>query len=283
VKAERYLVIPFILFPTLFLVIISIYPLIYSVFISLFRGLLEQFIGLKNYAELLADRRFYQAFFVTIAFTTITVGSEVLLGLSLSSCLFLFSIVRKSWWQTIYIVPMAVPPVVSGVVWKILYHPSFGPLSLLRLLGIPVPDPLGQVNLAIFSVSLINIWMWTPFAFLVFYSGIGALRQDVLEAALIDGASKVQIFRRIILPSLRTLVLVVVFWRFIANLTAFDEIIGSTEGGPGFATTTLTIFAYWLGFKSWDMGYAAAAAVYLLLLVAVFGASLFGKLGLLKE
>jgi multiple sugar transport system permease protein len=283
VKGERYLIVPFILLPTFFLVIVSIYPLIYSVYMSLFRGLLEQFIGLKNYADMLADSRFYDASYVTLVFTFITVGSEILLGLLLASCLFLFSIKRKSWWQTIYIVPMAVPPVVSGVVWKILYHPSFGPLSLLRFMGIPVPDPLGQPNIAIFSVSLINIWMWTPFAFLVFYSGIGALRQDVLEAALIDGASKLQIFRRIILPSVRTLILVVIFWRFIANLTAFDEIQGSTEGGPGFATTTLTIFAYWLGFKSWDMGYAASAAVYLLLLVAVFGSSLFGRLGFVKE
>jgi ABC-type sugar transport system permease subunit len=106
-----------------------------------------------------------------------------------------------------------------------------------------------------------------------------AVRQEIVEGALIDGASKIQIFRSIVLPSLRTLILVVIFWRFTANLTAFDEIMGSTEEGPGFTTTTLTMFAYWIGFKSWDLGYAASAAVYLLLVVAVVGSSLFGRLG----
>jgi len=250
---------------------------------SLFRGLLERFIGLKNYSDMLADNRFFEAMYVTFAFTTITVGSEVLLGLLLASCLTLFPIKGPSWWQTIYIVPLAIPPVVSGVIWKILYHPSFGPLSLLALLRLPIPDPLGQPNVAIFSVSAINIWMWTPFAFLVFYAGMRAVRQESIEGALIDGASKFQIFRNIILPSIRTLILVVIFWRFTANLTAFDEIMGSTEGGPGFSTTTLTIFAYWIGFKSWDMGYAATAAVYLLLILAVVGGSLFRRLGIVRE
>lgn len=282
-KAERYLLIPFIVLPTFFLAVISVYPLAYSLFLSLFRGLLDQFIGLKNYADMLADRRFYDAVYVTLAFTTITVGLEVLLGLLLAGCLILSSVERKSWWQTVYIVPMAIPPVVSGVIWKILYHPSFGPLNLLALMGMPVPDPLGQPSLALLAVSLINIWMWTPFAFLVFYSGMGAVRQEIIESALIDGASKVQIFRSIVLPSLRTLILVVIFWRFTANLTAFDEIMGSTEGGPGFTTTTLTMFAYWIGFKSWDLGYAASAAVYLLLVVAVVGSSLFGRLGIVRE
>ena len=282
-RTERYLIVPFILIPTIFLVIISVYPLVYSLVLSLFRGLLEQFIGFKNYTDMLADSRFYEALFVTFAFTTITVGLEILLGLLLASCLTLFPIEKTSWWQTIYIVPMAVPPVVSGVIWKILYHPSFGPLSLLALMRLPVPDPLGRPELAIFSVSLINIWMWTPFAFLVFYAGMRAVRQETIEGALIDGASKFQIFRSIIMPSLRTLILVVIFWRFTANLTAFDEIMGSTEGGPGFATTTLTIFAYWIGFKSWDMGYATSAAVYLLLLVAVVGSTLFRRLGIIKE
>ncbi len=282
-RTERYLVIPFILLPTLFLIVISVYPLIYSVVMSLFRGLLERFIGLRNYTDMLADSRFYEAMFVTFTFTTVTVGSEILLGLFLASCLTLFPVKRASWWQTVYIAPLAVPPVVSGVIWKILYHPSFGPLSLLGAFGLPVPDPLGQPHLAIFAVSLINIWMWTPFAFLVFYAGMRAVRQEIIEGALIDGASKFQIFRNIIAPSMRTLILVVIFWRFTANLTAFDEIMGSTEGGPGFTTTTMTIFAYWNGFKSWDMGYAATAAVYLLLILAIVSASLFKHLGILKE
>jgi multiple sugar transport system permease protein len=283
VRTERYLLVPFILLPTFFLIIISLYPLAYSVMMSFYRGLLQQFIGFKNYTDMLADDRFYAAIYVTFAFTSVTVGSEVLLGLLLAGCLTLFPIKKASWWQTVYIVPLAVPPVVSGVIWKILYHPSFGPLSLLGVLGLPVPDPLGQPNVAIFSVSLINIWMWTPFAFLVFYAGMRAVRQETIEGALIDGASKFQIFRNIILPSIRTLILVVIFWRFTANLTAFDEIMGSTEGGPGFATTTLTIFAYWIGFKSWDMGYAATAAIYLLLIVAVVGGILFKRLGIIRE
>lgn len=282
-RTERYLIVPFILLPTLFLLVISVYPLAYSVIMSLFRGLLERFIGLKNYSDMLADSRFFGAMFVTFEFTTVTVALEVLLGLLLASCLTLFPVGGASWWQTIYIVPLAIPPVVSGVIWKILYHPSFGPLNLLGLLRLPIPDPLGQPDLAIFAVSAINIWMWTPFAFLVFYAGMRAVRQESIEGALIDGASKFQIFRSIILPSIRTLILVVIFWRFTANLTAFDEIMGSTEGGPGFTTTTLTIFAYWIGFKSWDMGYAATAAVYLLLILAVVGGSLFRRLGIIRE
>jgi multiple sugar transport system permease protein len=281
VKPEKYLLIPFIILPTLFLGIVTIYPLAYSVILSLYsRG---DFVGLKNYANMLHDDRFLGAMFVTLSFTTLTVAATVILGLVLAAVLVFFSVKGKSWWQTAFVVPLAIPPVVSGLIWKILYHPSFGPLSILRLMGLPIPDPLSNVNLAIFAVSVINIWMWTPFAFLVFYAGIGTVSRETLEAALIDGASKIQVFRRIILPSIRTLIMVVVFWRFTANLTVFDVVMGSTEGGPGFSTTTLTMFSYDLAFKSFDLSYATTAAVYLLLLVAVIGFSLFNRLGIIRE
>jgi len=273
-KESSYLKIFFIFLPLSILFIVSVFPLGYSLYISLFRGVMEKFIGLENYYYLIQDPRFIDAIRVTLTFTAITVGSQTIIGLLLAFVLIQPIVRGRSFWQTLFLLPLVIPPIVAGVMFKILYHPAFGPSSYLNFIGIKPPLWLEDPTMALISVCIINIWMWTPFAFLIFYSGIRAIPQEILEAAIVDGASGFRMLTDIILPHIKALILVVVLFRTLDNFTAFDEIMGSTAGGPGFSTTTFAIYAYKLAFKSWDLGYAAAASTIMFLISVTIGVML---------
>ncbi|MEM3572975.1 MAG: sugar ABC transporter permease [Candidatus Micrarchaeia archaeon] len=231
---------------------------------------MENFVGLNNYLYLPKDPRFVDAMQVTFKFTVLTVVSQIIIGLVLAYALFQPETSYKNIWQTLFILPLAVPPVVAGVMFKILYHPSFGPSAFLSLLGFSPPPWLEDPNLALLSVSVINIWMWTPFTFLVFYTGLRAIPIEIIESANIDGASGLTTFTKIIYPHLKTLMLVIVIFRTMENILAFDEIMGSTAGGPGFATTTIAMYVYKIAFKSWDLGYASSISTILFIIIIMF-------------
>lgn len=262
------------LFPLFFLIVISVFPVLYSIYLSFFRGNFEEFIGISNYVFLAQDPSFIQAMKVTLTFVALTVVIELALGLLLGFILFQPEVGKKSFWQTIFLLPLAVSPVVAGVMFKILYHPSLGPFGYLSLLGINPPPWLEEPTLALISVSIINAWMWTPFAFLILYTGMRAIPFEIIESAQLDGASSFKLLTKIILPLIKSLILVVVLFRAIDNLLVFDEIMGSTAGGPAFATTTFAIYVYKLAFKSWDLGYAAAASTILFIITIVITISL---------
>jgi multiple sugar transport system permease protein len=256
----------FFLSPFFLLMLLVIFPLFYSIYISFFKGFLESFCGLENYFYLFQDPRFISTIKVTLTFTIITVTSQTLIGLLLAFVLLQPEVKNKSFWQTIFLLPLVIPPIVAGVMFKILYHPSFGPFSYLSMIKISPPLWLEDPNLAIISVSLINNWMWTPFTFLIFYTGMRAIPHEIIESANLDGASGLDILTKIIFPYIKTLILIAILFRSIDNLIAFDEIMGSTAGGPAFATTTFAIYIYKLAFKSWDLGYASAASVILFII-----------------
>lgn len=269
-KDRLLLIILFFFLPFILMLSLSIVPTIYSIYLSFFQGMMENFVGFNNYLYLPKDQRFVDAIQVTFKFTGITVISQTIIGLVLAYTLFQPEAKYKSVWQTIFILPLAIPPVVAGVMFKILYHPSFGPSGFLSLIGLNPPLWLEDPNLALFSVSIINIWMWTPFTFLVFYTGLRAIPNEIIESASIDGASGLTTFSKIVYPHLKTLILVIIIFRTMENILAFDEIMGSTSGGPGFTTTTIAMYVYKIAFKSWDLGYASSISTILFIIIIIF-------------
>ncbi|MGC8912058.1 MAG: carbohydrate ABC transporter permease [Nitrososphaeria archaeon] len=269
-KDKLLLIILFFFLPFTIMLGLSILPTVYSVYLSFFQGMMENFVGFNNYLYLPRDQRFIDAIQVTFKFTAITVISQTVIGLIIAYMLFQPEARYKGVWQTLFILPLAIPPVVAGVMFKILYHPSFGPSGFLSLFGISPPLWLEDPNLALFSVSVINIWMWTPFTFLVFYTGLRAIPGEIIESASIDGASGLTIFTKIIYPHLKMLILVIIIFRTMENVLAFDEIMGSTAGGPGFTTTTIAMYVYKIAFKSWDLGYASSISTILFVVIIVF-------------
>jgi multiple sugar transport system permease protein len=170
------------------------------------------------------------------------------------------------------LVPMMLPPVVVGVVWRLMLNPNFGAINgTLKGAGL---DSLALAwtaspKLALFSVIMVDVWQWTPFMFLVLLAGLQATPQEPYEAALVDGSSAWQTFQFVTLPLLKPAILIALLLRTMDLLRVFDQIFILTEGGPGFATETISLYIYRAAFRFSDFGYAAAMSFVLLILTNI--------------
>jgi multiple sugar transport system permease protein len=165
------------------------------------------------------------------------------------------------------LVPMMLPTVVVGVVWRLMLNPNFGAINgTLKQLGINTEGLTWTASprLAFLAVIAVDVWQWTPFVFLVLLAGLQAIPQEPYEAALIDGSSRWQTFRHVTLPLLKPAILIVLLLRTMDLLRVFDQIFILTEGGPGFATEMISLYIYRTAFRFFDFGYAAAMSFVLL-------------------
>ncbi|HEV8168258.1 MAG TPA: sugar ABC transporter permease, partial [Pyrinomonadaceae bacterium] len=241
-----------LLLPALFLapalavlLALSIYPLIYSVTISLQQ---ETAAGIRwtlgNFTRLFSDGFFWTAMVHTFIYAAVALTCEFLLGLGLA--LLLNNQIRgRSFFRASLLVPMMLPTVVVGVVWRLMLNPNFGAVNgTLKQFGIDTESLTWTASpkLAMLSVIAVDVWQWTPFVFLVLLAGLQAIPQEPYEAALIDGSSRWQTFRHVTLPLLKPSILIVLLLRTMDLLRVFDQIFILTEGGPGFATETISLY-----------------------------------------
>jgi len=261
------------LFPTLiFMIALSIYPLAYLWYISFtdFSGGSINFIGLENYAYLiLKDPVFLTSLQNTMLYIALSLGVEVPLGLGLA--LLLNRKFRgKSVFLIIIMIPMIIPPVVAGLTFRMLYDPTLGILNyLLSVFGLRGMNWLSDPQIAMLSVALIDIWQWTPFVTLVMLAGLQYLPLDVMEAAIIDGASSFQVLRYITLPLLKRIFALAILFRLVDSIKAFETIFLTTRGGPGYATQTLNIYTFLTSFTYFHFGVGAALAI-LMVIITTF-------------
>ena len=178
----------------------------------------------------------------------------------------------RSLFRSALLIPMMLPPVVVGIVWRLMLNPDFGAVNgTLKGAGVNT-DALtwtASPALALASVIAVDIWQWTPFIFLVLLAGLQAIPQEPYEAAVIDGSSAWQTFRHVTLPLLKPAILIALLLRTMDLLRVFDQIFILTEGGPGFATETVSLYIYRTAFRFSDFGYAAAMSFVLLALTNV--------------
>lgn len=259
--------------PTLLVLFtLSIYPLFYAVRVSLQTG-----VGpgarwtLQNFTRLASDSFFLSALAHTLIYATVALTLEFLLGLGLA--LLLNREMRaRSLFRATLLVPLMLPPVVVGVVWRLMLNPNFGAINgTLKSFGLNTGPLLWTASpkLALASVIAVDVWQWTPFVFLVLLAGLQAIPQEPYEAALIDGSSAWQTFRHITLPLLKPAILIALLLRTMDLLRVFDQIFILTEGGPGFATETISLYIYRAAFRFGNFGYAAAMSFVLLLLTNI--------------
>ncbi len=267
----------FLLLPLLlYIVLIAIYPLFFSLRISLFQYRLtdpnqtQTFIGLKNYIRAFNDPTVIISLKNTLLYVAGTVTVEMLLGLGLA---LLFSPETKlaQFIRSFLLMPMALPPLVVGLIWKSLYNADFGVIPYyLKLLGMDVGHgPLGELSLAMPAVMLIDVWQWTPLLMIIFLAGLKSLPDEPYEAAYVDGASRWQSFIYLTMPLLKPTFLIAFLLRTVQSFKVFDTIYATTAGGPGQATTVLNYHIYTVGLTFFDMGYASALANILLIMVTV--------------
>jgi multiple sugar transport system permease protein len=251
------------------LLALSIYPLIYAVKVSLQT---DSDAGahwtLQNFSRLASDDFFRSALLHTLVYAVIALTFEFLLGLGLA-VLLNREMRGRSFFRAALLVPMMLPAVVVGVVWRLMLNPNFGAINgTLKGLGLNT-DALtwtASPTFAFVSVILVDIWQWTPFMFLIMLAGLQAIPQEPYEAALIDGSSSWQTFRNVTLPLLKPAILIALLLRTMDLLRVFDQIFILTEGGPGSATETISLYIYRTAFRFSDFGYAAAMSFVLLIL-----------------
>jgi len=164
--------------------------------------------------------------------------------------------------KTLFLLPMVATPVAVGMVWLLMYEPSIGVINyFLKLLGLPQGLWLASPAQALGSLILVDVWQWTPMITLIVLAGLAALPSEPYEAALVDGASTLQSIRLITLPLLQPTILAAMTLRAIDAFKTYDIIYTMTQGGPGYATETLNIYSFVLGFQYFQMGKASALLI----------------------
>jgi multiple sugar transport system permease protein len=204
-----------------------------------------------------------------VVFTVFAVVVEYAVGLALA-LLMREHLAGGGFFRVLFAIPMMLAPVAIGFMWRMLYDQSNGPVdSVLRGLHLGSPGWLSSSHLALVSVVIMDVWEWTPLMFLLLLAGLQAIPAEIIEAARVDGASGRQVVFRVIVPMLLPVTVTAVFLRMIDSFQVFGQIFLLTGGGPGTATTSTTLFGFFQGFQSFDLGYGAAIALSLLILVVV--------------
>ncbi len=232
-----------------------------------------EFVGLKNYITLWNDPNFRESLGVTLRFAFFVVTFEMLIGVGLA--LLLDRNIRgMSVLRTMFILPMMIAPVVVGLMWRYMYHPTVGTFNrTLEGLGLPTVDWLGQH--ALMSVIIADIWQWTPFIFILALAALQSLPRSALEAARIDGATAWQQIWFIKLPLMMPVLIVTGLLRLIDAFKVLEVILVMTEGGPGLSTEILALRISRTATEFRELGVAAAMSNYLLLLLLALTLGMF--------
>ena len=161
-------------------------------------------------------------------------------------------------------------PIVSALIWFYAFNQRYGIVNFaIKQLGIAPQPWLTDQTLTMFSLVVADVWQWTPFIMLVILAGLNALPEYVYEAAAIDGLSDWQQFRLVTVPLLMPVMLIVVLLRIMDAFKLFDLVYTMTQGGPAGATETMSFYIYMQAFNFFELGYAAALAILMLVLITI--------------
>jgi multiple sugar transport system permease protein len=225
-----------------------------------------------GYWEALTSNTFWAAMWRTVLFSVVSVGLEFLIGFLLA-LLFLKEFAGRGILTVLFLLPMMVVPAVSGFVFFMIFQVD-GPLneglSIILRRDIEV-QWLADPSLALWSAMVVDIWQWTPLMFLIFLSGLAALPEDQLNQARILGASYFDQLRYLVFPMLKPIILIALIIRSIEAFKIFDAIALLTAGGPGEATTNISIYIFDETFQAVRWGYASSVAILILIFVSVLG------------
>ena len=232
-----------------------------------------EFVGLKNYITLFFDPAFRESLSVTLIFAVSVVSAELVLGVSLA--LLLDRNLRgMSLLRTLFILPMMIAPVVVGLMWRYMYHPTVGTINKnLKAVGLEGVDWLGQN--ALLSVIIADIWQWTPFIFILSLAALQSLPRSALEASKIDGATGWQQIWHIKIPLMMPVLIVTALLRLIDAFKVLEVILVLTEGGPGLSTEIVALRISRTATEFRELGVAAAMSNYLLILLLMLTLSMF--------
>ena len=246
-------------------------PLLFSAWLSLEGWSPDQtlfggkFAGIANYQDLLTDPEFTSSLTLTLGYTAAVVAAELGAGLAIA----LLLNIDLPWiglFRTVLVVPMMITPVVAAFCWKLLLDPDHGVINFFIQQHIVW---LGRPDTALLSVAVVNVWQNAPYVAILLLAGLRSLPHEPVEAAQIDGASRLQMFWHITLPLLRPYLLVALLLRMIFEFRSFDNVYVMTSGGPANATMVLSMYTYLASFVRFDLSLGATAAWMMLLISLV--------------
>jgi multiple sugar transport system permease protein len=261
--------------PALLLLVGMLYPFCLGVYYSLTSYFLQyphlfRFIGLGNYLKMPGDALFAYSVQFTLVYTAVAALVQVSFGVGVALLLH-GRIIGRGVLRAMMLMPLMMPPVITALMWKVMMASTkAGILNyLLGLLGQGPVNWLGSVNGAIVSVLIIDTWGNLPFVSLILLGGLQSLPYEPYEAAVVDGAGGLEVFRYITLPLLKPFIILATTFRVMDSLRIFDVIYATTVGGPADATMNLHMRAFFYAFQWYQMGMGMAYAMVLLALVFV--------------
>jgi multiple sugar transport system permease protein len=247
----------------LLLAVLSLFPFFYIIWmslniVSLINGISFDFAGLANWTRMFTDEIVGAAWARAALYFVATVGLEMILGIAIA--LLVHELVwGKNLVLSLILLPMFMAPVIVGLLGRFLTDSSYGLYAyVLRELGIFESDILGTASSALPAVILMDVWEWTPLIVLIVLAGLASVNQYVIEAAKVDGANYLERLRHIVAPSIAGVVIVALLVRSMDAIRYFDIITVTTNGGPGNTTKIIPIRLYETAFRFFDLGYAAA-------------------------
>jgi multiple sugar transport system permease protein len=276
--SEKYykwtLIIPLVLVLAIFMV----YPMIYCLNYSFHEwGMRKppEFVGLENYRDVLRSPEFWHALFNTFQVLVISIAVELVIAMGIS-VLFNRDFRGQNPIRGLILLPLLISPLAVSMMWNFFLQYDFGVINLtLNVIGLPKVLWFSP-KWALYTIALISIWQWTPFAIFVLLAGLKSLPRDMFEAAKVDGASSWYTFWRITLPNLMPLIMIVILLRTMWLIRLFDPLYGTTRGGAG--TELLDWQVYRETFVYFDIGRGSTLAIISLFLTLVVCAVLFRQL-----
>ncbi|MGQ9734238.1 MAG: carbohydrate ABC transporter permease [Candidatus Bipolaricaulia bacterium] len=256
------------------LLLLTIFPFLFALFlafgkVSVLGPLHISFQGGQNWVRLIHDERFWNSLAVTIKIAGLATVLEYLLGLGLA-LLLNQKIPGRGFFRMIYLMPMMLAPIAVGYLWRMMFGPAYGPINgILTRLGLPMQEWLTNSQTAIWAVIMTDVWQWTPFVLLILFAGIQAIPDELIEAARVDGAKSWQLFLYVLFPLLAPASIAAILLRLIEAFKIVDIIYILTTGGPGISTESLTLYAYSVGLRAFDLAYGSTLAFSLFLTVLV--------------
>lgn len=247
----------------LYILASTVAPLLYSLWTSLrFNQATSvrapHFNGIDNYLDILGNPAFWNSIKITAVYTGMTVALEMLLGTAIALLLIRINRGRK-FARLLLIIPFSLPPVIIGLMYLLILDQHHGIFNyLIGLAGVPPIPWLSDRHVALWALIGVDLWQWTPFVIISAVAALESMPTDVLDAGAMDGASKLQTIRWIILPLIKPVLLVIALTRTLTSLKVFDVIFVMTNGGPGSSTETLSYLVYVNGFVRFDYGHSAA-------------------------
>jgi cellobiose transport system permease protein len=260
--------------------VVGLFPLVFTAYVSLFdRDLLDDhgtFVGLQNYVDLLADKQFWNALVNTVSIFVLSSGPQIVVAVLLAALLNT-KLRATTGWRVGVLVPYVASLVAVGIIFGNLFGVRYGLVNgILETLGLDRIDWQGNRFASHVAIATMVNWRWTGYNTLIVLAAMQAIPRDLLEAAVIDGAGAVRRFVSVVLPLLRPTLIFVVITSTIGGLQIFTEpklfsaAPGSNNGGASNEYQTVTLYLYQSGFETQHLGYAAAIAWALFVVIIIF-------------